>query len=136
MDALPAFEGTKSVFDNEKVLPLWREAWSLKEKAPRARATKTVESLNEHSKDLPPLRHGNKVFIQNQQSILENNPKKTGEEKIKDFKNMQDKRRIKDNLGKEPNTEKTIEELKPKEKKLKEDFGAFVHKDLWFSLLK
>jgi len=61
---------------------------------------------------------------------LENHPKKTGEEKIKDFKNMQDKRRIKDNLVKERNTEKHIEELKPKEKKLKEDFGAFVHEDL------
>jgi len=58
----------------------------------------------------------------------ENHPKKTGEEKIKDFKNMQDKRRIKENF--ERNAEKNIEELKPKEKKLKEDFGAFVHEDL------
>merc|ERR1719244_1320994 len=56
---------------------------------------------------------------------LENYPKKTGEEKIKDFKNMQDKRRIKDNLVKERNTEKHIEELKPKEKKIERRFWSF-----------
>lgn len=50
----------------QKVMPLWKEAWSLKEKALRKRAIKTVESLVEHSKTLPPLRHGDKVFILNQ----------------------------------------------------------------------
>ena len=65
-DALPMFEGTQSVFENDKVLPLWREAWSLKERALRKRAARTVESLSKHSRDLPPLRHGDQVFVQNQ----------------------------------------------------------------------
>ncbi len=66
LDALPAFEGTDSVFDNEKILPLWREGWALKERALRERAARTVETLRENSRDLPPLRHGDKVFVQNQ----------------------------------------------------------------------
>ena len=48
------------------MLPLWREGWSLKEKALRARAARTVETLSEHAKDLPPLRHGDFVSVQNQ----------------------------------------------------------------------
>ena len=78
-DALPRFEGTHSIFDNESVLPLWREAWSLKEKALRARAVKSVESLSEHSKDLPPLHGGNKVFVQNQNGNHPTKWDRTGE---------------------------------------------------------
>ena len=36
-DSFP-FRASESIFSDEKVLPLWREAWSLKEKALRARA--------------------------------------------------------------------------------------------------
>ena len=78
-DALPKFEGSHSVFENENVLPLWREAWSLKERALRTRAAKSVESLSEHSKDLPPLRHGDKVFVQNQNGHHPTKWDRTGE---------------------------------------------------------
>lgn len=72
-DALPVFQGKRDVYNNENVLPVWREGWMMKEQALRARATKTIESLSEHSKELPSLRHGDKVFIQNQTG---NHPKK------------------------------------------------------------
>ena len=78
-DALPRFEGTDSVFDNENVLPLWREAWSLKERALRTRAVKSVESLSEHSKDLPPLQEQDKVFVQNQNGNHPTKWDRTGE---------------------------------------------------------
>ena len=65
-DTLPVFEGTRSVFEDDKVLPLWREGWSLKERALRTRAARTVETLSKHSRDLPPLRHGDLVSVQNQ----------------------------------------------------------------------
>jgi len=64
------------------------------------------------------------------EATLESHKENAGEEKIKDFKKLQDNRRIKDNIAKDRNTEKHKEELKPKEKQLKDDFGAFVHKDL------
>ena len=65
-DVMPVFGNTYTMFENEKVIPIWREGWSLKERALRTRAAKTVETLSEHSKKLPVLRHGDRVFIQNQ----------------------------------------------------------------------
>merc|ERR1712025_674131 len=63
----------------------------------------------------------------NKEVVLDRNVKEshTGEEKIKDFKKMQDRRKIIDN-GKKPNTEKKVPDNKSKEKKLKDDFGSFV----------
>ena len=77
-DALPVFGGTDSVFDDDKVLPLWREAWSLKERALRTRAARTVETLTKRSKDLPALRHGDTVFVQNQTGNHPNKWDRTG----------------------------------------------------------
>ena len=65
-DSLPVFSKGPAVFDDERVSPVWREGWSLKEQALRSRAVKTVEALNEHSRDMPVLRHKDRVFIQNQ----------------------------------------------------------------------
>ena len=53
-------------FSNPHVRPLWRQAWAAKEQAIRSRITRTTESLKEHSRPLPPLALGQKVFLQNQ----------------------------------------------------------------------
>ena len=51
---------------NPRVNEKWRKAWELKEEALRTRYVKTLENLSEHSRILPPLRHGDQVLIQNQ----------------------------------------------------------------------
>ena len=51
---------------NPHVRPMWREAWANKEDALRTRFTKSSETLNEHVRGLPPLKVGDKCFIQNQ----------------------------------------------------------------------
>ena len=53
-------------FTNPTIRPTWREAWGHKEAAMKARYTRSMESLNEHSRDLPELKVGDLVFIQNQ----------------------------------------------------------------------
>ena len=53
-------------FNNPEIYPQWREAWKAKEDALWARYIKTLENLTEHSRSLPPLRHGDHVLIQNQ----------------------------------------------------------------------
>ena len=63
---MPVFQSMHNVFEDKKVLPMWREAWSLKERALRSRTAKTVEKLNQHARQLPPLRHGDNVIVQNQ----------------------------------------------------------------------
>ena len=45
----------------------------MKERALRTRAVKNIEALGKHSKDLPPLKNGDRVFMQNQTG---NHPKK------------------------------------------------------------
>ena len=54
-------------FTNPHIRPLWREAWSAKEDALRARFTRTTEKLEAHSRPLRPLLVGERVFLQNQQ---------------------------------------------------------------------
>ena len=53
-------------FTNPNVRPMWREAWQAKEEALRTRFTRSSENLNEHAKPLPPLKVGDKCFVQNQ----------------------------------------------------------------------
>ena len=53
-------------YSNHNIRPMWREAWAHKEEALRTRFTKSSEALNEHAKSLPPLKEGDKCFIQNQ----------------------------------------------------------------------
>lgn len=53
-------------FKNPEIRPMWREAWSTKETALRTRFTRNMERLNSHSRNLPPLSPGEKVFVQNQ----------------------------------------------------------------------
>ena len=44
----------------------WQDAWQAKEEALRARFIRTSEVLNRHARYLPPLRPGDKCFVQNQ----------------------------------------------------------------------
>ena len=72
------FKGKQDIFHNNNVLPVWREGWSMKEQAMRARATKSIENLSQHSKNLPPLSVGDTVFIQNQTGNHPNKWDRTG----------------------------------------------------------
>ena len=65
-DALPILGGSAQTFQSTAVRPLWRDAWAAKEYAIRARYARTYEALNEHSRHLPSLRHGDRVNVQNQ----------------------------------------------------------------------
>ena len=51
---------------NQNIRPMWRNRWSAKEDALKTRMARTVESLSEHCRQLPPLSVGDKVFLQNQ----------------------------------------------------------------------
>ena len=44
----------------------WRDAWSTKEEALRARFINSCEKLNQHARYLPPMNPGDKCFVQNQ----------------------------------------------------------------------
>ena len=74
-DTLPYISKEVMVFNNSDILPQWREAWAAKEEALKTRYMKTLETLNEHSRSLPPLRHGDHVLMQNQHGRF---PKKWG----------------------------------------------------------
>ena len=65
-DAMPKLDKSVPIFDSPQVHVNWRDAWQSKEKAIRIRTVKTCERLDQNSKDLPPLREGDMVFIQNQ----------------------------------------------------------------------
>ena len=67
-DAMPKLDKSKMIFENPQIHNQWREAWSLKEEALKARLVRSTEKLEEHSKDLEPLAQGDNVFIQNQDS--------------------------------------------------------------------
>ncbi|MEL6802938.1 MAG: integrase, partial [Bacteroidota bacterium] len=56
----------------------WKQAWSAKEEALRARFIRTSEKINLHSKQLPPLPCGTKCFIQNQHGPHRNKWHNTG----------------------------------------------------------
>ena len=66
-DTLPQVSKEIMSFNNPQIDPRWREAWEAKEVALKTRYVKTLEDLNEHSRPLSPLRHGDHVIIQNQQ---------------------------------------------------------------------
>ena len=53
-------------FSNKAVRKTWREAWQAKEDALRVRFAKNSERLNEHTRELPPLKVGDRCLIQNQ----------------------------------------------------------------------
>jgi hypothetical protein len=65
-DSMPQLDKSVMVFESQQVHSQWHQAWAAKEDAIRARLVNSCEQLEEHSKELPPLREGDHVFIQNQ----------------------------------------------------------------------
>ena len=65
-DSLPYITKSVMIFNNPEINVQWREAWGAKEDALKTRYVKTIENLSDHSRMLPPLRHGDCVMLQNQ----------------------------------------------------------------------
>ena len=65
---MPRLEKSVPIFHSPQIHPIWKENWNAKEKAIRSRFVRTCEKLEEHAKELPSLREGDSVFIQNQNS--------------------------------------------------------------------
>ena len=65
-DAFSFCNRSKTLF-NPAIRPHWREAWAMKELALRKRFVRWSERHNEHTKNLKPLRIGDRVFVQNQE---------------------------------------------------------------------
>ena len=65
-DTLPYIKKDINIFDNPQVSDSWRSAWKSKEESLRTRYVKSMERLNEHTRTLPKLEIGDRVFIQNQ----------------------------------------------------------------------
>ena len=65
-DSLPTLSKSLMVFNNSQISDQWRNAWLMKEEALKTRYVKTLESLQEHTRNLPPLTIGDSVMIQNQ----------------------------------------------------------------------
>lgn len=56
----------------------WRQAWKLKEVALRNRYARWCERYNEHTKDLLPLRIGDRCFVQNQEGLYKHKWDRSG----------------------------------------------------------
>ena len=65
-DALPYIRKNVMSFNNSQISQVWRDSWSKKEEALKARYVKTLETLSEHAKALPGLQCGHHVLVQNQ----------------------------------------------------------------------
>ena len=68
-----AFANRLEKFSNKAVRRTWRDAWEAKEEALRVRFTRMTERLNEHSRNLLPLKIGDRCMVQNQAG---NHPKR------------------------------------------------------------
>ena len=65
-DAMPQLDKSVSVHESDQISSHWHQAWAAKEDAIRARLVRSCEKLEEHSRELPALREGDSVFVQNQ----------------------------------------------------------------------
>ena len=65
-DNLPMIPKTLMVMNNPSVHPEWRKLWYQKESVMRDRCCKDLEDVPNAKSELPPLRVGQKVLIQNQ----------------------------------------------------------------------
>ena len=61
-----SFANRLEKFSNPAIRKTWRDAWSAKENALKIRFARTTEKMNEHTRDMPLLRVGAKVLVQNQ----------------------------------------------------------------------
>ena len=69
-DTMPVINKRFSIYDNEQIHGQWHSAWAAKEGALRSRLVRSCEQLEDGAKELPPLREGDTVFIQNQKSVV------------------------------------------------------------------
>ena len=65
-DTMPKLDKSVPIFESSRLHNQWHQAWSAKEQAIRSRLFRSCESLEERSRDLPALREGDLVLIQNQ----------------------------------------------------------------------
>ena len=65
-DAMPQLAKEVPIFGNDMIHNRWHQAWRAKEEAIKARLVRSCEQLEPGSSEMPPLREGDQVFIQNQ----------------------------------------------------------------------
>ena len=65
-DAMPQLSKSVKIFESDQIHNQWHEAWAAKEEAIRARLVRSCEQLEMGSRELPSLREGDHVLIQNQ----------------------------------------------------------------------
>jgi len=65
-DSLPQLDKSVMIFESGQIHNQWHQAWKAKEEAIRVRLVRSCEQLESKSKELPPLREGDCVFVQNQ----------------------------------------------------------------------
>ena len=63
---MPQLDKSVMIFESDQIHNQWHQAWSAKEEAIHTRLVSSCEDLEEGSKELPALREGDSVFIQNQ----------------------------------------------------------------------
>ena len=68
-DSMPQLAKEVPIFGSDMIHTQWHQAWEAKEEAIKARLVRSCEQLEPGSNELPPLREGNQVFIQNQSKI-------------------------------------------------------------------
>ena len=77
-DTLPRIAKSHTIFFDESINPVWRDAWREKESSLRTRYKGILPRLMEHSRPLPPLAIGDKVAVQNQSGSKPNKWDRTG----------------------------------------------------------
>ena len=65
-DSMPMLDKSTMIFESGQLHNQWHQAWSAKEEAIRTRLIRSCEVLERGCKELPPLREGEAVLIQNQ----------------------------------------------------------------------
>ena len=65
-DTLPQLDKSLMIFENDQIRTQWHQAWSAKEDAIRVRLMRTCENLESKSRELTPLKKGDRVLVQNQ----------------------------------------------------------------------
>ena len=65
-DSMPHLAKDVPIFGNQMICGQWHQAWAAKEQAIKSRLIKSCEHLEQGSRELPSLREGDQVLVQNQ----------------------------------------------------------------------
>ena len=65
-DSMPQLNKNVTIFESDQIHNQWHQAWSAKEEAIQSRLVRYCEEFGPKSKELPALREGDNVFVQNQ----------------------------------------------------------------------